>query len=174
MKNFTKTMLSALIVGFAATSAFAGKNHTPEPSFDRIIDNFYRVLVDPRGTYNQQGNHNRWNQKNRTNRRVYFNGWKYAGSVPRRVSRRHGNNCYRVTKTKRGRHGGWKQVNAISYYNRHGSPYIARGSRHVVDQFAGRRRRKHDPFPSDHPPPSFLGNFCGVAGVARLFCRSLL
>lgn len=74
MKNFTKTMLSALIVGFAATSAFAGKNRTTEPSFDRVIDNFYRVLVDPRGTYKQHGNHNRWNQRNRTNRRVGFNG----------------------------------------------------------------------------------------------------
>ncbi len=143
MNKFTATLIFILVVGISATADSAERLHAPEPRFDRVLDNFINVLLDPRGRY---GNHKRrdrrWNQR-RNNPRVEQNGWKYAGALPRRIRHQHGNNCHRVTKVKRnrGRNQGWKRINAVMCYNQFGNAHIARGTRRVMNEFAGRRHR---------------------------------
>jgi hypothetical protein len=139
MKKLTATFLFVLTVGFSASPVFSGpaladRYHAPQPSFDRLVENFYRVLLDPRGKPKHIHQQKRWKRD-----REIFNGWRYAGPLPRRVSFRHGNKCHRVTKFKRMHRRGLKQVNAVACYNRYGRPYIAEGTRHIVDQFARRK-----------------------------------
>jgi hypothetical protein len=145
MKKIIATLIFAMVVGISATPASAERLHAPEPSFDRVLNNFFNVLLDPRDRYgNHQRRDRRWNQR-RNRPTVEQNGWQYAGALPRRARHLHGNNCHRVTKIKRvrgrGRNKSWKRVNAVMCYNRFGNAYIARGSRRVVNEYAGRRHR---------------------------------
>ena len=93
MKKIIATLIFAMVVGISATPASAERLHAPEPSFDRVLNNFFNVLLDPRDRYgNHQRRDRRWNQR-RNRPTVEQNGWQYAGAEhpvhPKQVRPRH-------------------------------------------------------------------------------------